>query len=568
MDNLMKIKYPSSEKVYMEGTLFPEIRVAMRKVNLTPTVTKDKNGEKHFSENAPVYIYDTSGAYSDPKVEINLKRGLPRLREPWILKRGGVEKLSQQSSEYCRERLANKSLDELRFQHISLPYRALPGKSVTQMAYAKQGIITPEMEYVAIRENMNCEELGIKTHITPEFVREEVAAGRAVIPANINHPEAEPMIIGRNFLVKINTNIGNSATTSNINEEVEKAVWSCKWGGDTIMDLSTGANIHETREWIIRNSPVPVGTVPMYQAMEKVHGVAKNLTWELYRDTLIEQCEQGVDYFTIHCGIRRKNIHLANGRLTGMVSRGGSIISEWCLQNDRESFLYEHFDDICDICAQYDVAISLGDGLRPGSIYDANDAAQFAELDTMGELVERAWAKNVQAFIEGPGHVPMNKIKENMERQIEKCHNAPFYTLGPLVTDIAPGYDHITSAIGAAQIGWLGTAMLCYVTPKEHLALPNRDDVRTGVVTYKLAAHAADLAKGHPSAQIRDNALSKARYEFRWKDQFNLGLDPELAQKYYKEAHYENGEFCTMCGPNFCAMRISRRLKDCDEHQA
>lgn len=568
MDNLMKIKYPSSEKVYMEGTLFPEIRVAMRKVNLTPTVTKDKNGEKHFSENAPVYVYDTSGAYSDPKVEINLKRGLPRLREPWILKRGGVEKLSQQSSEYCCERLANKSLDELRFQHIALPYRALPGKSVTQMAYAKQGIITPEMEYVAIRENMNCEELGIKTHITPEFVREEVAAGRAVIPANINHPEAEPMIIGRNFLVKINTNIGNSATTSNINEEVEKAVWSCKWGGDTIMDLSTGANIHETREWIIRNSPVPVGTVPMYQAMEKVHGVAKNLTWELYRDTLIEQCEQGVDYFTIHCGIRRKNIHLANGRLTGMVSRGGSIISEWCLQNDRESFLYEHFDDICDICAQYDVAISLGDGLRPGSIYDANDAAQFAELDTMGELVERAWAKNVQAFIEGPGHVPMNKIKENMERQIEKCHNAPFYTLGPLVTDIAPGYDHITSAIGAAQIGWLGTAMLCYVTPKEHLALPNRDDVRTGVVTYKLAAHAADLAKGHPSAQIRDNALSKARYEFRWKDQFNLGLDPELAQKYYKEAHYENGEFCTMCGPNFCAMRISRRLKDCDEHQA
>lgn len=568
MDNLMKIKYPSSEKVYMEGTLFPEIRVAMRKVNLTPTVTKDKNGEKHFSENAPVYIYDTSGAYSDQKVEINLKRGLPRLREPWILKRGGVEKLSQQSSEYCRERLANKSLDELRFQHIALPYRAMPGKSVTQMAYAKQGIITPEMEYVAIRENMNCEELGIKTHITPEFVREEVAAGRAVIPANINHPEAEPMIIGRNFLVKINTNIGNSATTSNINEEVEKAVWSCKWGGDTIMDLSTGANIHETREWIIRNSPVPVGTVPMYQAMEKVHGVAKNLTWELYRDTLIEQCEQGVDYFTIHCGIRRKNIHLANGRLTGMVSRGGSIISEWCLQNDRESFLYEHFDDICDICAQYDVAISLGDGLRPGSIYDANDAAQFAELDTMGELVERAWAKNVQAFIEGPGHVPMNKIKENMERQIEKCHNAPFYTLGPLVTDIAPGYDHITSAIGAAQIGWLGTAMLCYVTPKEHLALPNRDDVRTGVVTYKLAAHAADLAKGHPSAQIRDNALSKARYEFRWKDQFNLGLDPELAQKYYKEAHYENGEFCTMCGPNFCAMRISHRLKDCDEHQA
>ena len=412
---------------------------------------------------------------------------------------------------------------------------------------------------------MNCKELGILSHITPEFVRNEIAEGRAVIPANINHPEAEPMIIGRNFQVKINTNIGNSATTSGIEEEVEKAVWSCKWGGDTIMDLSTGANIHETREWIVRNSPVPVGTVPMYQAMEKVRGIAKNLTWELYRDTLIEQCEQGVDYFTIHCGIRRCNIHLSQGRMTGMVSRGGSIISEWCLQNDKESFLYEHFDDICDICARYDVAISLGDGLRPGSIYDANDAAQFAELDTMGELVERAWAKDVQAFIEGPGHVPMHKIRENMERQIEKCHGAPFYTLGPLVTDIAPGYDHITSAIGAAQIGWLGTAMLCYVTPKEHLALPDREDVRTGVVTYKLAAHAADLAKGHPGAQIRDNALSKARYEFRWKDQFNLSLDPDRALQYYKEAHYENGEFCTMCGPNFCAMRISHRLKDCTE---
>ena len=430
------------------------------------------------------------------------------------------------------------------------------------MALAKKGIITAEMEYVAIRENMNCKSLGIPTYITPEFVREEIAAGRAVIPANINHPEAEPMIIGRKFLVKINTNIGNSATTSSIDEEVEKAVWSCKWGGDTIMDLSTGKNIHETREWIIRNSPVPVGTVPMYQAMEKVNGIAKDLTWEIYRDTLIEQCEQGVDYFTIHCGIRRKNIHLSQGRMTGMVSRGGSIISEWCLKNDKESFLYEHFDDICDICAQYDVAISLGDGLRPGSIYDANDKAQFAELDTMGELVTRAWEKGVQAFIEGPGHVPMNKIPENMQRQIEKCHNAPFYTLGPLVTDIAPGYDHITSAIGAAIIGALGTAMLCYVTPKEHLALPNRDDVRTGVVTYKIAAHAADIAKGHPGAQVRDDALSKARYEFRWKDQFYLSLDPELAERYYKEAHYENGEFCTMCGPNFCAMRISHRLGD------
>lgn len=564
MKDAMKIKYPGSEKVYMNGSLHPYLRVAMRRVRLTPTVTKDEAGNKHFSENAPVMIYDTSGPYSDPDAEIDLKKGLPRLREPWILERGGVEKLKEYSSSYCRERMSDKKLDHLRFQHTTLPYRALLGRSITQMAYAKAGIITPEMEYVAIRENMNCAELGIETHITPEFVRQEIAAGRAVIPANINHPEAEPMIIGRSFLVKINTNIGNSATTSSIDEEVEKAVWSCKWGGDTLMDLSTGENIHETREWIVRNCPVPVGTVPMYQAMEKVKGVAKNLTWELYRDTLIEQCEQGVDYFTIHCGIRRKNIHLSQGRMTGMVSRGGSIISEWCIQNNKESFLYEHFDDICDICAQYDVAISLGDGLRPGSIYDANDKAQFAELDTMGELVERAWAKNVQAFIEGPGHVPMHKIRENMERQIIKCHDAPFYTLGPLVTDIAPGYDHITSAIGAAQIGWLGTAMLCYVTPKEHLALPNKEDVRTGVVTYKLAAHAADLAKGHPGAQVRDNALSKARYEFRWKDQFNLSLDPDLALQYYKEAHYENGEFCTMCGPNFCAMRISRRLKDCD----
>ena len=432
------------------------------------------------------------------------------------------------------------------------------------MYYAKQGIVTPEMEYVAIRENMNCKELGIDTYITPEFVREEIAAGRAALPANINHPEAEPMIIGSKFLVKINTNIGNSATSSTIEEEVEKAVWSCKWGGDTLMDLSTGENIHETREWIIRNCPVPVGTVPMYQAMEKVRGKAENLTWELFRDTLIEQCEQGVDYFTIHCGIRLKNIHYANERLCGMVSRGGSIISQWCKVHQKESFLYEHFDDICDLCALYDVALSLGDGLRPGAIRDANDRAQFAELDTMGELVERAWAKNVQAFIEGPGHVPMHKIRENMDRQIEKCHGAPFYTLGPLVTDIAPGYDHITSAIGAAQIGWYGTAMLCYVTPKEHLALPQKEDVRIGVVTYKIAAHAADLAKGHPGAEIRDDALSKARYEFRWKDQFNLSLDPERALQYYKKANHLNGKYCTMCGPNFCAMRISQGLRDCD----
>ena len=561
MESNIRIKFPDSEKVYMEGKIHPEIRVGMKKMNLTPTVSIE-NGKKVYKENAPVYVYDTSGIYSDPNAEIDLKKGLPRMREPWILKRGGVERLDEVSSEYGRMRLNDKSLDHLRFEHICKPLRAKKGCQVGQMYYAKQGIVTPEMEYVAIRENMNCRELGIETHITPEFVRDEIATGRAVLPANINHPEAEPMIIGRNFLVKINTNIGNSATTSSIDEEVEKAVWSCKWGGDTLMDLSTGDNIHETREWIIRNCPVPVGTVPMYQAMEKVNGKAEDLTWELFRDTLIEQCEQGVDYFTIHCGIRLQNIHLANGRMTGMVSRGGSIISKWCQMHQKESFLYEHFDDICDILAQYDVAVSLGDGLRPGSIYDANDKAQFAELDTMGELVERAWAKNVQAFIEGPGHVPMHKIHENMERQIEKCHNAPFYTLGPLVTDIAPGYDHITSAIGAAQIGWYGTAMLCYVTPKEHLALPNKEDVRVGVVTYKIAAHAADLAKGHPGAYIRDNALSKARYEFRWKDQFNLSLDPERALEYYKTANHVGGRYCTMCGPNFCAMRISQSLED------
>ena len=562
MEDKTKITYPESEKVYMQGQLHPYLKVGMRKVNLTPTVVVE-NGKKVMTENAPVYIYDTSGAYSDPEQKVDLKKGLPRLREPWIQERD-VERLPEISSEYGKMRLADKSLDSLRFDHITLPYRAKAGKQITQMYYAKQGIVTPEMEYVAIRENMNCQQLGIETYITPEFVRDEIAAGRAALPANINHPEAEPMIIGSKFLVKINTNLGNSATSSTIEEEVEKAVWSCKWGGDTLMDLSTGENIHETREWIIRNCPVPVGTVPMYQAMEKVHGKAENLTWELFKDTLIEQCEQGVDYFTIHCGIRLKNIHYANDRLCGMVSRGGSIISQWCKIHQKESFLYEHFDDICDICAQYDVALSLGDGLRPGAIRDANDRAQFAELDTMGELVERAWAKNVQAFIEGPGHVPMHKIRENMDRQIEKCHGAPFYTLGPLVTDIAPGYDHITSAIGAAQIGWYGTAMLCYVTPKEHLALPQKEDVRIGVVTYKIAAHAADLAKGHPGAEVRDDALSKARYEFRWKDQFNLSLDPERALQYYKEANHLNGKYCTMCGPNFCAMRISQRLKDCD----
>ena len=544
-----KKAYAQREKAYMNGKLFPFIRVGMQKVNLTPTV-KIVNGEKVMTPNAPVYIYDTSGPFSDPSMQIDLKKGLPRMREAWITARGDVEQLPSITSEYGKMRRDDKSLDHLRFEHIALPYRAKAGKCCTQMYYAKQGIVTPEMEYVAIRENMNCQELGIDTH----------AAGRAVLPANINHPESEPMIIGRNFLVKINTNIGNSATTSSIDEEVEKAVWSCKWGGDTLMDLSTGANIHETREWIVRNCPVPVGTVPIYQALEKVNGKVEDLTWEIYKDTLIEQCEQGVDYFTIHAGIRRHNVHLADKRLCGIVSRGGSIMSKWCLIHDQESFLYEHFDEICDILAQYDVAVSLGDGLRPGSIYDANDEAQFAELDTMGELVVRAWEKNVQAFIEGPGHVPLHKIQENMQRQIEKCHNAPFYTLGPLVTDIAPGYDHITSAIGAAQIGWLGTAMLCYVTPKEHLGLPNKEDVRTGVITYKIAAHAADLAKGHPGAQIRDNALSKARYEFRWRDQFHLSLDPDRALAYFQEGKHEDGEYCTMCGPNFCAMKLSKDL--------
>lgn len=561
-NEITRTPFPNSEKVYLNGALHPQLRVAMRKVKQMPTVTI-KGGEKKMSPNPDIYIYDTSGPYSDPSADIDLRKGLPRLRESYIANNKDIEQLAEITSQYGRMRRDDRTLDPLRFEHIALPRRAKAGKQISQMYYAKQGIITPEMEYVAIRENMNCAEAGIPTHITPEFVRDEIAAGRAVLPANINHPEAEPMIIGRNFLVKINTNIGNSATTSGIEEEVEKAVWSCRWGGDTLMDLSTGENIHETREWIIRNCPVPVGTVPIYQALEKVNGKVGDLNWEMYRDTLIEQCEQGVDYFTIHAGVRRKNVHLADKRLTGIVSRGGSIISKWCLMHDRESFLYEHFDDICDILAQYDVAISLGDGLRPGSIHDANDEAQFAELDTLGELVQRAWAKNVQAFIEGPGHVPMHKIRENMERQIEKCHDAPFYTLGPLVTDIAPGYDHITSAIGAAQIGWLGTAMLCYVTPKEHLGLPEKEDVRTGVITYKIAAHAADLAKGHPGAQVRDNALSKARYEFRWKDQFNLSLDPERALQYFKAGHHEDGEYCTMCGPNFCAMKLSRDLKDC-----
>jgi phosphomethylpyrimidine synthase len=557
-----RIEFPASEKVYMTGTHYPDLHVGMRKVEQMPTVTV-KDGKKELVQNQDVYIYDTSGAYSDPDACIDLERGLPRIRERFVRCNDDIVQLEEITSEYGRMRLKDSSLDTLRFKNTVPPYVAAAGKQITQLYYARCGMITPEMEYVAIRENMNCDQLGIDTHITPEFVRDEIAAGRAVIPANINHPEAEPMIIGRNFLVKINTNIGNSATSSSMEEEVEKAIWSCKWGGDTLMDLSTGANIHETREWIIRNCPVPVGTVPIYQALEKVNGKVEDLTWEIYRDTLLEQCEQGVDYFTIHAGIRLQNVHLAEKRLTGIVSRGGSIMSKWCLVHNRESFLYEHFDDICDLLAQYDVAISLGDGLRPGSIHDANDEAQFAELDTLGELVQRAWNKNVQAFIEGPGHVPMHKLRENMDRQMKACHEAPFYTLGPLVTDIAPGYDHITSAIGAAQIGWMGTAMLCYVTPKEHLGLPDKEDVRTGVVTYKLAAHAADLAKGHPVAQVRDNALSKARYEFRWKDQFNLSLDPERALEYFKAGHHEEGEYCTMCGPNFCAMRLSRDLSNC-----
>ncbi len=552
--------YAKREKAYMQGKLFPYIQVGMTKVNLTPTVTKDERGIPHTEPNAPVYIYDTSGPFSDPNIEVDLKKGLPRMRESWILERNDTEQLQVITSEYGKQRLADHSLDQLRFEHIQLPRRAMKGKAITQMAYAKAGIITPEMEYVAIRENMNCEELGIKSHITPEFVRDEIARGRAVLPANINHPESEPMIIGRNFAVKINTNIGNSALGSSIEEEVEKSVYSARLGGDTLMDLSTGKHIHQTREWIIRNCPVPMGTVPMYQALEKVNGKADELTWEIYRDTLIEQCEQGVDYFTIHAGLLKSLLPAVAKRLTGCVSRGGSIMAKWMRDHDEENFLYTHWDEICDILASYDVAVSIGDGLRPGSTHDANDEAQLGELKVMGELCLRAWEKNVQVLIEGPGHVPMDKIKENMELQKEWCHDAPFYTLGPLTIDIAPAYDHITSAIGAAMIGWFGTAMLCYVTPKEHLALPNKDDVREGIITYKIAAHAADLAKHHPMAAERDNALSKARFEFRWIDQFNLALDPEKAKEFYGVEKIRHTPYCTMCGPNFCAMRISREV--------
>ncbi len=563
IENINVNSYPSSKKIYIPGKIHP-VKVAMRQISLTPTV-KVINGEKVMTENAPVTVYDTSGPYTDPEIKIDINQGLPRFREEWIAGREDLEQLPRITSDYGRQREADRSLDSIRFARRYAPRRAREGKAITQMALARQGIITPEMEYVAIRENANAEALGIESHITPEFVRQEIAEGRAVLPANINHPEAEPMIIGRNFLVKLNTNIGNSALSSGIEEEVSKAVWSCYWGGDTLMDLSTGDNIHETREWIIRNCPVPMGTVPVYQALEKVNGKVEDLTWEIYRDTLIEQAEQGVDYFTIHAGALKAHASMVGERLTGIVSRGGSIMTSWAVMHNEENFLYTHFDEICEILARYDVAVSLGDGLRPGSIHDANDRSQFLELDVLGELTEIAWKHNVQVLIEGPGHVPMHKIRENMDRQIEKCHEAPFYTLGPLTTDIAPGYDHITSAIGAAQIAWMGTAMICYVTPKEHLALPNLEDVRNGVITYKIAAHAADIAKGHPGAQLRDDALSKARFEFRWKDQFNLSLDPARARQYYVESHKNDDHFCTMCGPNFCAMRISKNLVDnCD----
>ena len=569
LQNIDLTGYPNSEKIYKEGEIYPDLRVAMRKINLYPTV-KIENGVRVEYPNQPVVVYDTSGLYTDPSYEVDINQGLPRMRERWVMERNDTDLLPDITSEYGKARRDDSGLDNIRFPKQNLPRVAKDGKRVTQMAYAKEGIITREMEYVAIRENLNNKELGIDSYITPEFERQEVAAGRAVIPGNINHPEAEPMIIGERFAVKLNTNIGNSALSSGIGEEVAKAVWSCYWGGDTLMDLSTGDNIHETREWIIRNCPVPMGTVPIYQALEKVNGRLADLTWEIYLDTLIEQCEQGVDYFTIHAGVLKAHAPLIAKRLTGCVSRGGSIMSQWTVIHDEESFLYTHFDEICEILSKYDVAVSLGDGMRPGSIHDANDEAQFLELDVLGELTEKAWAHDVQVLIEGPGHVPMHKISENMRRQKEKCHGAPFYTLGPLTTDIAPAYDHITSAIGAAQIAWLGTAMICYVTPKEHLSLPTLDDVREGVITYKIAAHAADLAKGLPGAEVRDNALSKARFDFRWKDQFNLSLDPEKSKRFYMEnkkyGDAEDEKFCTMCGPNFCAMRISRNINsECEK---
>ena len=588
VDERAILPLPNSRKIYIEGSR-PDIQVAMREISQSDTAAP-----YDVEKNPSIVVYDCSGPYTDPHVSIDISSGLQTPRTPWIIERGDTEELSGLSSAYGIERMNDPKLADMRFNLTRKPRRALPGKNVSQMHYARQGIITPEMEYVAIRENMRrkeyLEELrasgqsgkkmaalmgrqhpgesfgaSIPVEITPEFVREEVARGRAIIPLNINHPEIEPMIIGRNFLVKINANIGNSATTSSICEEVDKLTWAIRWGADNVMDLSTGKNIHETREWIIRNSPVPIGTVPIYQALEKVNGKAEDLTWEIYRDTLIEQAEQGVDYFTIHAGVLLAYVPMCANRMTGIVSRGGSIMAKWCMAHKQESFLYTHFEDICEIMKAYDVSFSLGDGLRPGSIFDANDEAQFSELKTLGELTQIAWKHDVQVMIEGPGHVPMQMIKENMELQLDKCHEAPFYTLGPLTTDIAPGYDHITSGIGAALIGWYGTAMLCYVTPKEHLGLPNKDDVKTGVITYKIAAHAADLAKGHPGAQIRDNALSKARFEFRWEDQFNLGLDPDTAREFHDETLPQEGaksaHFCAMCGPHFCSMKISQDVR-------
>ena len=577
-NSITRAPFPASRKIYVKGEIH-DINVAMREIDLEDSPAMFGKGEP--VPNQSVTVYDTSGPYTDLNVDIDVRKGLPKLRQEWIQARGDVEELNEITSEFGKERLYNSELDHLRFENLKKPLRAKEGKNVTQIHYARKGIITPEMEYIAIRENQKLEAVmnqgvvhpgnnfGAHNHtgpITPEFVRKEVAEGRAIIPSNINHPEAEPMIIGRNFLTKINANIGNSAVTSSIEEEVEKAVWACRWGADNIMDLSTGKNIHETREWILRNSPVPIGTVPIYQALEKVNGKAEDLTWELFKDTLIEQAEQGVDYFTIHAGVLLRYVPMTAKRVTGIVSRGGSIMAKWCLAHHKESFLYTHFEEICEIMKQYDVAFSLGDGLRPGSIADANDEAQFAELETLGELTKIAWEHDVQVMIEGPGHVPMHMIKENMDKQLKECHEAPFYTLGPLTTDIAPGYDHITSGIGAAMIGWYGTAMLCYVTPKEHLGLPNKEDVREGVITYKLAAHAADLAKGFPGASVRDNALSKARFEFRWNDQFNLSLDPEKAREYHDETlPSENAKvahFCSMCGPHFCSMKITQEVRD------
>jgi len=566
---------PNSRKVYVQGSR-PDLRVPMREISQAETPAS-----MGAEVNPPIHVYDCSGPYTDPAVKIDIRSGLAAMRDAWITERDDTETLGHLTSDYGQQRLNDPELAEMRFNLRRAPRKAKPGKNVSQMHYARQGIITPEMEYIAIRENQRREglsEMMLKQHpgenfgaampkqITPEFVRSEVAAGRAIIPLNINHPEVEPMIIGRNFLVKINANIGNSALGSSIQEEVEKMTWAIRWGGDTVMDLSTGKNIHETREWIIRNSPVPIGTVPIYQALEKVNGKAEDLTWEIYRDTLIEQAEQGVDYFTIHAGVLLRYVPMTAKRMTGIVSRGGSIMAKWCLAHHKENFLYTHFEDICEIMKAYDVSFSLGDGLRPGSIYDANDEAQLGELKTLGELTQVAWKHDVQVMIEGPGHVPMHLIKENMDLQLKWCHEAPFYTLGPLTMDIAPGYDHITSAIGAAMIGWFGTAMLCYVTPKEHLGLPDKDDVKEGIITYKIAAHAADLAKGHPGAQIRDNALSKARFEFRWDDQFNLGLDPDKAREFHDETLPKESakvaHFCSMCGPHFCSMKISQDVRE------